>query len=421
MNKIVILVVYIFAHLFSSVMGQSIQVWYQPTSYPLKKYDGTPMPTDIKIIHAWDGWFNNSDTKSSVRDEKLQIGGYGDIYCSPMKFDLTGLPLNADESILWLYLYQSGSVAPSQVSIYRIDTEWSPTTVGWERFPYVNGSLYYYWPVSPSTEGWRGHVLTGWYNDWKSGVYPDRGLLLWPENNNAEQRFDRFVSSRSTASFEPLTFSKAPVWGFRFTPTIQLQLPLPGKHKWMVTTEIGGYDCIGKSPWPDTAHQGENYFSVDFSWRNIPDAGATIYKENNDIPVIAAGGGVVLGGVNYNSTDLNSPNGYFVVVDHDFDGNVNTGFTSRYLHLKKPPAVSSGNKVAQGDLLGYMGNTGMSSGTHLHFGLRYNNSGASTVSELSKALLTGQLLKSYQTACEVDADGIPKKLIRYYRSDNKPY
>jgi hypothetical protein len=349
------------------------------------------------------------------------MGGYGDIYCVPIKFDLTGLPGNVDEATLWLYLSPPGSVSPSRVAIYRIDTDWSPGTVGWDKFPYVNGSMHYYWPVSPTTEGWRPHLLTGWYNDWKSGAHPDRGLLLWPENLSSEQRFDSFVSSRASSTFEPTVFSKAPVLGFFFTPTIQLQLPLPGKHKWMVTTEVGGYDCIGRAPWPDPAHQNDNYFSIDFSWKNVPDSGATVYSDKSDIPVIAAGGGTVLGGGNYNSSDLNNPNGYFVVLDHDNDGDVNTGFTTRYLHFKKPPAVSPGQKVSQGDLLGYMGNTGVSTGTHLHFGLRYNNSGAATIGELSKALLNGQLLKSYQTACEVDADGVPKKLIRYYRSDNRQY
>jgi hypothetical protein len=58
MNKIVTLFVCLFAHLFSVTLGQGVQVWYQPTSYPAKKYDGTLMPTDVKVSHVWDGWFS---------------------------------------------------------------------------------------------------------------------------------------------------------------------------------------------------------------------------------------------------------------------------------------------------------------------------------------------------------------------------
>jgi murein DD-endopeptidase MepM/ murein hydrolase activator NlpD len=53
-------------------------------------------------------------------------------------------------------------------------------------------------------------------------------------------------------------------------------------------------------------------------------------------------------------------------VDH---GN---GFTTRYGHFSSL-AVGCGQAVNQGDLLGYCGSTGWSSGAHLHFEIRLNN------------------------------------------------
>ena len=59
-------------------------------------------------------------------------------------------------------------------------------------------------------------------------------------------------------------------------------------------------------------------------------------------------------------TDLR---GYYVEINHG-------ALTSVYFHLKKDTtSVKKGDKVAKGQTIGYMGNTGQSSGAHLHFGV----------------------------------------------------
>ncbi len=57
--------------------------------------------------------------------------------------------------------------------------------------------------------------------------------------------------------------------------------------------------------------------------------------------------------------------GNYVKIKH------NTGHVSIYMHMARGSVtVKAGDKVKRGQRLGYMGNTGRSTGAHLHFGLQ---------------------------------------------------
>lgn len=104
----------------------------------------------------------------------------------------------------------------------------------------------------------------------------------------------------------------------------------------------------------------EYWISSGFGWRKSPFTGLREFHRGLDIsakrgtPIIApADGTVVLA-----SKDLHF--GKFVKIKH------NDKFTTLYGHLLQNE-VKKGQKVKRGEVIGLMGNTGMSTGYHLHY------------------------------------------------------
>ena len=78
-------------------------------------------------------------------------------------------------------------------------------------------------------------------------------------------------------------------------------------------------------------------------------------------PIYAAKSGTVT------TATYGSSGGYYVCISHG------DGFSSMYLHMTHY-IVSVGQKVSQGQVIGYMGSTGASTGPHLHFAISYKGS-----------------------------------------------
>ena len=57
--------------------------------------------------------------------------------------------------------------------------------------------------------------------------------------------------------------------------------------------------------------------------------------------------------------------GYYVTINHG------DGFSSSYMHMTHY-VVKKGDYVKAGQLIGYVGSTGVSTGPHLHFSIYYN-------------------------------------------------
>ena len=86
-------------------------------------------------------------------------------------------------------------------------------------------------------------------------------------------------------------------------------------------------------------------------------------------PVYAVQGGTVLAG------GWGKSYGIQILVDQDplFDGTPKriAGGWAIYAHLSKSN-VTAGQRIEKGDLIGYVGNTGNSTGAHLHYEVRNN-------------------------------------------------
>ena len=126
---------------------------------------------------------------------------------------------------------------------------------------------------------------------------------------------------------------------------------------------------------PPSSSSGESWkvpcsyrqFSSPFGERESPGGVGSTNHQGVDLagpegtPIYATKSGVVT--VNSSSRSA----GNYITIRHD-----NT-YSSIYMHLSRS-VVKKGQTVRQGELIGYMGSTGIVTGTHLHFGIIKNGS-----------------------------------------------
>ena len=105
------------------------------------------------------------------------------------------------------------------------------------------------------------------------------------------------------------------------------------------------------------------WFSSGFGWRRSPFTGAKEFHNGLDIcsskgtPIVAPADGVVYRKGQHRYL------GKYIRINHG------RGITTTYGHLSGL-SVERGQKVKRGDIIGFMGNTGRSVGTHLHYSLK---------------------------------------------------
>lgn len=114
------------------------------------------------------------------------------------------------------------------------------------------------------------------------------------------------------------------------------------------------------SIWPS-----QGWISSDFGYRTSPFTGKREFHKGLDIstpqgtPIYAPAKGMVTSG------GRDGGYGIAITINHG------SGITTRYAHLHSL-AIKKGQKVTRGQLIAYAGNTGRSTGPHLHYEVRLN-------------------------------------------------
>lgn len=134
------------------------------------------------------------------------------------------------------------------------------------------------------------------------------------------------------------------------------------------TSNSGNSSIVAEDGYICPIKYSNRYISSYFGWRNlwgkqnyhggVDIAGGGIYGQ----PIYAARSGKVIKTDNYMTTTY----GKYFIIDHG------DGYITLYAHCSKI-AVTEGQYVKQGQVVGYVGDTGNVSGPHLHFEVRKDN------------------------------------------------
>ena len=115
----------------------------------------------------------------------------------------------------------------------------------------------------------------------------------------------------------------------------------------------------GKFIFPTNSHRASTEFGDDYLYGVYRFHSGLDINEGLNANIFAADNGVVV------TNEYNSGYGNYVIIDH------NNGYYTLYAHMNASN-VRVGEVVRQGQVIGFMGTTGLSTGVHLHFEVRVN-------------------------------------------------
>ncbi|QOR04257.1 M23 family metallopeptidase [Campylobacter cuniculorum] len=129
------------------------------------------------------------------------------------------------------------------------------------------------------------------------------------------------------------------------------------------------------------------------------------YAAPTGTPVKSAGDGTII------FVGAQSGYGNVVKIQHS------SGYSTVYAHLSRFAKIKKGQKVKQGQLIAYVGSTGMSTGPHLHFGVYVNNKAINPLSvvKIAKSELKGKNKEDF-----IKLISQYKQIVQNHIQDNRP-
>lgn len=213
-------------------------------------------------------------------------------------------------------------------------------------------------------------------------------------DEDGEEITDTVTVAETILEFEvthKATAEMAVAYGFTPRQNEQLALLTGQEYTALWMTLLGGYvNSGGQIIEPDTDWVGTGIFAwplpqsftitSPFGYRKDPFTGEVTYHSGTDIaapagtPILAAAAGMV---TIANGTDpWGGSYGYYIKLDHG------EGIETLYAHCSAI-AVTVGQRMQQGEVIGYVGSTGNSTGDHLHFEIRTNGKGIDSLNYFS--------------------------------------
>ncbi|PUB12640.1 M23 family metallopeptidase [Paenisporosarcina sp. OV554] len=134
----------------------------------------------------------------------------------------------------------------------------------------------------------------------------------------------------------------------------------------LIVSMFGGFTSGKASAAQSFTKPATGTYTSGFGWRTMDGVtsfhyGQDIANNNTNSPITASAAGTVI------KSETHSSYGEWILVRHSIGGKT---YETAYAHMiTGSRKVGVGSTVAQGQLLGYMGSTGNSTGQHLHFEL----------------------------------------------------
>jgi len=148
---------------------------------------------------------------------------------------------------------------------------------------------------------------------------------------------NKYCIKSNDKKFNNFYINKSDLYNFNSTKKIALKMPLKYKY-------ISSYYSLRR--WHPILHRYLPHHGVDF-----------VNKKNT--PIRAAASGLII------KIGRNGSYGNYIEIKHK------NNFYTEYAHLNKyNKRLKKGMKVRVGQVIGFLGNTGRSTGPHLHFGLK---------------------------------------------------